>query len=618
MITDTLKDLINTALTSINLPLVDFHLDHPVNEAHGDYAANVAMVLYPKLKEQGINDYENPHSLADAIAAKINSLSTVDRSLFTDITVAGPGFINFKLSTQYLFDQTNLILTDRWPKTLQDKNIAVEYTDPNPFKEFHIGHLYSNIIGESISRIFEACGATVWRGDFYGDVGMHIAKSVWGLMTKMQTERLTLSDLDKLPLNDRQAALGQGYALGVTKFDKDENIKKQIENINCLIYAISQQVLKEERHWHSQIDYHADIEKNSSLYETVNSLYRAGLKWSLEYFETIYKRLGTKFDGYYPESYVGELGLQAVQKGLDNAILEIGEDNSVIYKGEKDGLHTRVFRNKMGLPTYEAKDLGLVRAKYQDFKFDLSINIFGKEIDEYYKVVKRVLEQIDPELGKNQTHIVHGMVNLPTGKMSSRSGNVITAEWLLNQARDLALTLFDNDKVSGGEKMVIAEEVGQAAVKYAFLMSNIGDNITFDFSQSVSFHGNSGPYLQYTHARCSSVLLKAGINDSLPTAHCSLSTNPNPEELSLLRWLYRFSDVVGTAAAQFAPHLVCSYLYELAQRYNTFYNRHSILGSPAVTIQEPTKHFRLFLTSTTAQILKKGLFILGITAPVKM
>ncbi|EKD80002.1 MAG: Arginine-tRNA ligase, partial [uncultured bacterium] len=496
-----IEDLINKALKDLELTQVDFSVEHPKEESHGDYSSNVAMIL---AKQMG----KNPRELATKIVEQIYKGPSLAKT-FEKIEVAGPGFINFYLKPAVLREKVEQIVMDKWEKPLKGKKYSVEYTDPNPFKEFHLGHLYSNLIGESIAKIFEANGATVWRGDFYGDVGMHIAKSVWGMRQKMEKEQVSLSDLAKLSIKERQNYMGQGYALGVNKFEEDEKIKEEIKDINYMVYVASQEVLVKNRGWKPLVDYRQYLQGHEADYPKIREIYQAGLAWSLEYFETYYKRLGTKFDGYYPESWVGEVGLGVVEDGLQKGVLELGEEGAVIYRGEQDGLHTRVFRNKMGLPTYEAKDLGLVKAKYSEFPFDYSLNIFGKEIDEYYKVVKKALEQIEPELGKKQEHLAHGMVNLPTGKMSSRKGNVITVEWLLNEARDQALKLIKNEQMSDEKKLEVAEQVGQGAVKYALLKSNVGENVTFDFGQSVSFSGASGPYIQYTYARAMSVLRKA-------------------------------------------------------------------------------------------------------------
>ena len=671
-----LKNIIFSAISKIEnsgikATLDDIKIEHPNEKNYGDYSTNFALINASRLRQQ-------PKTLAEKISEVINDMirrhqsitlqtdsKTIEdnRYLVSDIleksNIAGQGFINLHLSKQYLISQAvRLLEIEKSVNITQMKNmkISVEYTDPNPFKEFHLGHLYSNVIGEAVSRMLEVCGAIVWRGDFYGDVGMHVAKSVWGMINKMQAEDITLKDLEKLSIKERQHFLGKGYALGVIKYDEDKKVQEEIKEINLLVYVAAQEILKESKGWQPIVNYRQYIKGKEEKLPLVRQVYEAGLRWSLEYFESIYKRLGTKFDGYYPESWVGEYGMKMVEKGLEKGVLEKSE-GGVVYRGEQDGFHTRVFVNSLGLPTYEAKDLGLARAKYQDFKYDLSINIFGKEIDEYYKVVRAAMKKIEPELGEKASYIAHGMVRLPAGKMSSRTGNVITYEGLLAEAKKLTLKIMDKVELGKSEKQNVAELVGIGAVRYALLKSNIGTDVVFDFDKSISFEGDSGPYLQYTYARCRSVLRKSQIsnlksqnqisnlnnlknkkshNSFTPRSFSEvgqLTTNLplettldmakwgniqlNSEEHSLLRVLYRFPEVVAEAVRTLSPNIICGFLFELAQGFNLFYSRHSIL-QPTTNNQQPTTDFRLMLTRVTSEVLKKGLYLLGIETVERM
>jgi arginyl-tRNA synthetase len=646
------QKIIADSLTKITGEKI-INLDVPENMEFGDYSTNVAMTLFAKIQtsknRSQVNsklprtDYKSPRELAEEIVTKIENCKLEIVNYVDKVKVAGPGFINFYLKKDVLIDTLLCIssqkFTDRYSHYLQGQKISVEYTDPNPFKEFHIGHLYSNLIGESIATILEAAGAKVWRADFYGDVGMHVAKSVWGIMQKMDAENVSLQDMEKMSVKDRQNFMGQGYALGTIRYDEDEAVKEQIKDINYMVYVASQEVLEKEHNWKPLVNYKKFIEGKMDLFEKIKPVYQKGLKWSLEYFETYYSRLGTKFDGYYPESWVGEYGVKFVEEGIEKGILEKSE-GAVVFKGEKYGLHTRVFLNKFGLPTYEAKDLGLAKAKYEDFKYDRSLNIFGKEIDEYYDVVAKAMQLINPELGNKAEHLAHGMVNLPEGKMSSRKGNVITVEWLLNEAKNKVLELIDNSELDDTEKDSVAEMVGQGAIKFALLKSNIGNNVTFDFNESIRFEGNSGPYLQYTYARCQSVVRKAEItNDKLQMTNKmevgKLKMEINDEESNLLRSFTHFPEVVAEAADKYAPNLICKYLYDLAQKYNGFYARHKIIenviggklkvdGNKDISLLtehnllNTTQVFRLELTSATGTILKEGLGLLGIQAPQRM
>lgn len=605
MITDSITQaLIDLGITYDQ----SIQLEHPADPTHGDYSTNIAMKLFPTVgKEQG---YSNPRAFAQAIVDTISSSSHI-----SSIEVAGPGFINFTLSESWLIEEMSRINSkEKYGQNtnLKNKKIIVEYTDPNPFKEFHVGHLYSNIVGESIAKLLEANGATVWRGDYFGDVGMHVAKSIWGLLENFNDEQLTIDDLKKLSLAEKVQYFGKSYARGAQAYESDEKAISEMRSLNFLLFKAAQEIVLSNFNEKPQINYDQFITPSRYDYEEIKNLYIIGREWSLAYFEEIYKRLGTKFDGYYPESRTGEFGYDMVLQGLKNGIFEKGDKGAIIFPGKKYKLHNRVFINALGLPTYETKDFGNAVAKYKDFKYDLSVIVTGNEIDEYFKVVLQALRLVKPELGENTLHISHGMVRLPEGKMSSRTGKILRGEWLIDEAKFHAETILKASKNSDGETNTqLAEKIGQAAIKYALLKQSIGNNVEFDFKDSVSFEGNSGPYIQYTFARTQSILRKAK-----ETSNFKFQTsNIEKEELDILRSLYQFPEVVTQAASEYAPHLVATYLFNTAQTFNSFYAKHSVLGTD---VSEDTKTFRLQLTTAVGRILKNGLQLLGIQAPEKM
>lgn len=534
MIAKKLREIIAQAA---GVDVAKVHLEHPELAEHGDFSTNIALATKINAKD---------------LAAKIKG------EMIAKVEVAGPGFINIWLKEEFLLNslKNSTVQND----SLTGKKMMVEFTDPNPFKEFHIGHLYSNIVGESICRLLESQGAQLWRVCYQGDVGLHVAKSIWGMQTlSSQTPAESAS------LADKAAFLGQAYAYGATKYEEDETAKGEINALNKKIYDQDTEVM---------------------------DLYNLGRRWSLAYFDTIYARLGTKFNKHYFESEAGKAGLALVKTYLTKGVFKHSE-GAIIFPGEDYGVHTRVFINSMGLPTYEAKELGLAPTKYQDFAYDLSIIITGNEVNDYFKVLAKALEQVSPDLAAKTKHLSHGMVRLPSGKMSSRTGKILTGEWLMDEAKKHALGLNQDEK--------IAEKVGLAAIKYALLKSGLGIDVEFDFDESVTFNGNSGPYLQYTFARTQSVLKKNTGSEA--------SKDPiNSEELAILRFIYRYSEVVAEAASRYAPNLLTNFLYELAQRFNTFYNMHQILGN----------QLRLDLTKSTGEVLQSGLTLLGIEALSKM
>ena len=620
LVIDQLQALIKSAFTKLELPLVDIHFEHPADTSHGDYATNVAMVLFGQLDKK--QEFKSPRELAEKIVA---SLKPTDE-LVAEVSVAGSGFINFTLSEHFLLEELNKVLTNSdqlVPPLNSGKKVVVEFTDPNPFKQFHIGHLYSNTVGESICRLLEATGAKVRRANYFGDVGMHVAKSIWGMREKIFHEREEtidqfLENFSAHPIAERVKFLGEAYAMGATAFKDSDKAKDQITELNKLLYQISQDLMVEEKNWQPIADYqqHLDekIQKNWDIAE-IKQLYQTGKAWSMAYFETIYDRVGMSFDNYYPESVVAEYGLETVNKGLEQGVF-VESQGAVVYEGEKHGLHTRVFINSMGLPTYETKELGLAPAKYMDGEYDASIIITGNEIDEYFQVLLAAMKEVKPELGEKTEHIGHGMVRLPSGKMSSRTGEIITGEWLLQEASERITQVLKDAKkgFSVDNQGLIAEQVGQAAIKYAFLRSSIGKDIAFDFDESLSFQGNSGPYLQYTYVRCQSVLRKMSDSDILLNIKDVKSIDLSSEEIDLLRNLYQYSEVVTRAMLERSPHLVCTYLYQLAQSFNLFYTKQSILKAETKEQQQ----FRLALTKATAEVLGQGLGLLNIALVEEM
>jgi arginyl-tRNA synthetase len=562
-------------------------LEHPKDERHGDYSTNIALTLFAKLKAKSQKSkVGRPIDLAREIAKILNTSYLIPNTL-SRIEVVAPGFINFWLSEDYLTALMIPIIRvkDGYGRSelLANKKIMVEFTDPNPFKEFHIGHLYSNIVGESLSRLLESQGAEVWRVCYQGDVGLHVAKALYAVLSSKF--KVQSSKLEKESLINKIKTLGQAYALGVKAYEEDESAKKEIEKINKEVY-----------------------EENSSIME----IYKKGRAWSLEYFDSIYKRLGTKFKRFYFESEAGKIGLEIVKKNIGKVFKK--SDGAIIFPGEKYGLHNRVFINSLGLPTYEAKDLGLAATKYKDFPYDLSIIITATEQSDYFKVVLKALSLIEPDLARKTKHISHGVVRLPIGKMSSRTGTIITGEWILDEAKKRI-----RERYKEMDDMV-GEMVAVGAVKYALLKSGIGKDLSFDFDESISLEGNSGPYLQYTFARTRSVLAKVKSHPDKVGTKVKSDWKFDPtswrmkleiEESSLLKSLHRFPEVVGEAAEQFAPNLLCNYLFDLAQKFNLFYQKHKI-------IESENREFRLALTQAVGQIIKNGLDLLGIKAPERM
>jgi arginyl-tRNA synthetase len=687
---------------SIGAPGITPMMTRPEFGIHGDYATNAAMIASKALGKppreialQVVSKFEMwkkacGAQLKDQTSHKEDQTTSYPASikqLLQDVDrleVAGPGFINIFLSEAKMSTQAVSLLKNEngvksGKKTPDAPKVFVEYTDPNPFKELHIGHLYSNSVGESLARLYAEVGCDVRRADYFGDVGMHVAKSIWGMMHRVDDEKKSIaewvSEMEGKTLIERSATLGRCYAAGSAAYETSAEEKEVMKDINYYVYIAGQDYMVHTMGWTPHIDYRTYVTMNEETYEKVKALYFAGKSWSMEYFKSIFHHMGTEFDYYFPESIVGETGYQIVQKGLETGIFE-KSDGSVIYRGDLEGLHTRVFVNSLGLPTYEAKELGLAVYKHEQFPYDLSIVVTGKEIDDYFDVLMSALSKIRPDLSKITKHIGHGMVRLTSGKMSSRTGQVITGLSLLGEAEEQIQLVMDQSKMNYTKEELseVSKILAVAAIKYSFLRVSVPNDITFDFKTSININGDSGPYLIYTYARCKSVMRKAEEsgyrssvldqkNSVLPETVTddprSTTHDLNTEERALARHLMYFPEIVGDATKQFSPSILCLYLNQLASLFNALYGKHQILteqlpnpkskilnndqisynkenivgigfsekSSVDILIQKlpqwaadqtRTSNFRLSLTAATAATLKRGLYLLGIETVERM
>jgi arginyl-tRNA synthetase len=402
----------------------------------------------------------------------------------------------------------------------------------------------------------EYAGAEVVRLNFGGDVGLHAAKSMWAIMRWLDGQPAKLDEVDG---SERPKWLGERYVEGNNAYEDDESAKSEIIFINKKIYslyengaALSSHIVE---HSNSTSTMVVNIDQFRAIYDTCR-------EWSYEYFKELYKQLEVSaFDRFIPESEVTPLGLTTVKEQLAKGVYA-QSGGAVIFEGEKYGLHNRVFINSEGLPTYEAKDVGLSLTKWQDYHFDKSIIITANEQAQYMQVVIKSIEQFAPEPASRTLHLTHGVVKLQGGvKMSSRKGNIVGAIDILQSARQAS--------PEADESTVLA------AVKYAFSKSRIGGDIVYDPLESVATEGNSGPYLQYAHARARSILSKSTINYQLSTI------NPvfQPGERLLVRKIGEFSEVVELSVRELMPHYISTYLYELAQEFNRFYEQNRVIDS---------------------------------------
>lgn len=553
----------------------NLELEHPDDESYGDFSTNIAMKLAGQLKE-------NPKDVAEKIVTSWNSKK------FGKPQIAGAGFLNFMIDKSHLAKaaQNMLKLEENSGKVdvNSGKRYMVEFSQPNPMKAFHIGHLKGTLYGESLSRIFEATGIDVIRANYQGDVGLHIAKIMWAVMQEYPVE--LPSDLEGKSLGEKVDFIQDFYVKGARAYEENESAKGDIDKLNNTV---------------------------NNKDKSVQKYYKPFRQWSLDKFEEIYERLDVRFDRYYYESETIGPAFKHVEDAIKKGILEREESGSVVFRGEKYGLHTRVFVNKVGQPTYEGKDLELGYLEATEHgKLDKHLFLIGAEQKDYLKVVFKVRELLFGDLMKDkQEHVVNGFVNVKGIKMSSRTGVIVKAEDILNTAVDAISKVVAKRDYSKNEKKKISETLGVGSVKYSILSTNPSKDATIDLEESVSVNGQSAPYIIYAYTRAKSILRESGgIAQQVSINADSYTTD---SEMDLFRTLYKFPEAVQIAAENYAPNHIAEFIFNLAQKYNSFYQE-----CPVLKAEEDVKKSRLLLTAATARVIIDGLYLLGIETLERM
>lgn len=558
-----LEDLKKT-LKDLGYPTTDIVCTISKNPSFGDYSTNIALQL-AKLEVQ--KSKQSSLEIANEISKKFGRPEYLQK-----VVVAGNGFINFFVKDEELIKNAQDL--DLLKKSEKPQKVLIEYGHVNPLKEIHIGHLRTFILGESLCRVFESLGNQVFRANYQGDIGLHIAKAIWGI------KKIGLPTKD-LTNEEKADFLGKAYAEGNLAYDNDPQIKKEIDEMNVKLY-------KKDR--------------------TLKEIYDLTRGWSLSYFEPIYELLGIKYDRCFFESEVYEAGKKIVEENIGSSPDGEGKvfeenDGAVIFQGEKYGLHSRVFITSAGNPTYEAKEIGLAQLEYDSFNYEKSIHVVASEQEGYFQVVIKAIEMIFPYLVGKKHHLSYGVVDLSEGKMSSREGNVVTIDDLYHIVSEKVREITKQNRLTIDQETV--KKIALGAIKFSYLKYSPRPNIIFDIDQSVSLEGDSGPYVQYTYARIQSVLKNAkkgiGFGDIKLEIH----------ERVILRQLLYFQEIVEQVAVTFHPNLITTYLLDLAKLYNLFYQECRIIGSDK-------EEFRLNLSVEVGKVLKKGLNLLGIEAPERM
>lgn len=560
---ERIRSVIGAELAKLGAGDVEFAVEWPAELAHGDFATNAAMAASKALGKP-------PREIAEALVSVLREALGADA---TRVEVAGPGFVNVTLSGDAVAQELEKAIEagETWGRndTQKGKRVMIEYGNPNPFKEMHIGHLVSAVTGESLARLIEASGATTLRDTFGGDVGPQVAKSLWALRKDGITDVASAGEI------------GKAYAHGANAYEESEKAKAEIDALNTKIYEI--------------VDTQEETASLSENDRTLLYLWQKGREVSMEEFERLFHILGTRHDYTFFDSDTTRPGIRVVRDALARGIFEESE-GAVVYKGEKKGLFTLVFITSHGNPTYETKDIGLAFLKEERAETDQIIIVTGSEQVGHFKVMLAALEEIAPALAAKTSHVAHGLLQLTTGKkMSSRKGcAIMAADFISNLVETV---------IGRNPDPLVAEQVAVGALKYMILRSALGGNIVFDPDKSLSLDGDSGPYLQYAYVRATSILANAD--------ETSGTVKALAEAYDIARLITRFPEVVKKAQTLEAPHVVAQYLTQLAGEWNSFYAKERILGGAH-------EAYKLSLVRAFANTMKNGLWLLGIPAPERM
>ncbi len=558
-----------------------------------DFEGDFTLVVFPLLKYSKKSPDETGQEIGTYLTSKLLEIKGFN---------VVKGFLNLVMQPSFWCDvlheklDQDLIIQDRG----KSKTFVVEYSSPNTNKPLHLGHIRNNLIGFSISRILESVGNKVHKVNIVNDRGIHICKSMlaWMKWGNGITPESAGKKGDHL-VGDFYVKFDQEYKKQVAELVQSGSSPETAQKEAALIIE-AQEILKK---WE-------DSDKEiRSLWEKMNN-------WVYEGFDVTYKKMGVDFDKIYYESDTYELGRDLVLKGVKKGVFTKKDDGSIWADLTDKGLDQKLLLRSDGTSVYITQDLGTANERYEDYDFDSHIYVVGNEQNYHFQVLKLVLEKLGYSWAENLYHLSYGMVELPHGKMKSREGTVVDADILIDEmvrtAGEMSRELGKLDEFNNEEQENIFRIIGLGALKYFILKVDPKKNMLFDPVESIDFNGNTGPFIQYTHARIRSVLRKAAESGIKP-AH-DIDIEPNPKEIELIKLLHQMQEVIDTAASELNPAIIANYLYELAKEYNQFYHDFSILKADT----EDSVRLRLNLSEVTANSIQKGMWLLGIEVPERM
>ncbi len=586
--TSVIKSL--TALYNQPFTEKDFQVNQTKPEFEGDYTI-VMFALVKSLKQ-------SPEAIGTALG---NHLIENNATLFTGYNII-KGFLNLSVADKYWQGLLNKNHADVCfgKKEMNGQKVMVEYSSPNTNKPLHLGHLRNNFLGWSVSEILKANGYEVIKSAIVNDRGIHICKSMiaWQFFANGETPQSTGKKGDHF-VGEYYVKFNDKYKKQVEELMAAGKTKEEAEKEAPIMKATQQMLL----------DWEAGKPEVMELWKTMN-------QWVYDGFAVTYKRIGSDFDITYYESNTYLLGKHIVQEGLDKKVFFQKDDNSIWIDLTADGLDEKIVQRKDGTSVYITQDIGLAEQKYEQYNINQSIYVIGNEQDYHMKVLKLICRKMGIGNAEGIYHLSYGMVELTTGKMKSREGTVVDADDLVDEMVD---TSRQHTEALGKVKDFTEEELKElydmlalGAMKFYLLRVDPKKTMVFNPQESIEFHGFTGPFVQYTHARIKSILRKVG-NGELPV-YSGETTALVPLEKALIVQLEQYPTAIEQACSEHNPSVIANYVFHLAQTFNSFYTEHSVANAET----EEKKSLRLQLANMTANVLKSGMALLGIQVPERM
>ncbi|MBQ5394672.1 MAG: arginine--tRNA ligase [Alistipes sp.] len=565
-----------------------------IQKTRKEFAGDYTLVTFPLLKKSR----KSPEMTANEIGEWLKG-NVAEVAGYNVIK----GFLNIELDPSFWAARFEEIVADenygQLPAT--GRTMMIEYSSPNTNKPLHLGHIRNNLLGYSVAEILKACGHSVIKANLVNDRGIHICKSMlaWKLYGEGETPASSGMKGDHL--------VGKYYV----EFDK--HYKAQIKEL------MAEGKSEEEAKKTAPVMLQAQemLRKWETGDEEVRNLWEMMNGWVYEGFDVTYKALGVDFDKVYYESQTYLLGKSLVEEGLKKGVFYRRDDNSVWIDLTGDGLDEKLLLRGDGTSVYMTQDLGTAFRRFEDNKLDDMIYVVGNEQNYHFQVLKLVIKKLGyADWSDHITHLSYGMVELPEGKMKSREGTVVDAddliEAMVKTAREMSAELGKLDGCSEEEAEAVSTMVGLGALKYFILKVDPKKTMLFDPRESIDFNGNTGPFIQYTHARICSVLRKAAEQGLSMEGKAEAAYIP--EEIELVKMLADYPAIVAQAGEQFAPSVIAAYIYELAKSFNGYYHDHSILKESDAEVRK----LRLQLASMVARVIRKGMKLIGIDVPERM